>query len=354
MAIRPRSSSGCRGDPFPVGVEADDEGFVIGEIADEPSLGQQDGSPGVVELERLALAGGGRVERHVRAPRLEHAEHAHEPLDRVGQDEADPNLGADAQGPQVMGEPVGAAVQCVVAQRAAVGDQRHGLGRPRRVRLEELGDEARCRPGRRGPAPLVEQSPPLGRGQDRELGEAPVGVCDDGLEQGLEVADHPVDRRGVEQVGVVLDPPGEAAGRLLQRQGQVELGGPRPLGGRQRPQGQLLPADVGHPVVLEDEHHLEERRPARVAAGLEGLDEQLEGQLLMLERPQRHLADAAEQRAEAGVARQVGPQRQHVDEEADQPFGLGAAPVGDRRADDDVVLAAVAVEQGLEGGQQRA
>ena len=35
------------------------------------------------------------------------------------------------------------------------------------------------------------------------------------------------------------------------------------------------------------------------------------------------------------------------------PSSLGAGPAGDGRADDDVVLAAVAVEQHLEGGEQR-
>ena len=46
-----------RSEPSPVGVEADDEGLVLGDLAEEPALGQQGGNPGVVELERQALAG---------------------------------------------------------------------------------------------------------------------------------------------------------------------------------------------------------------------------------------------------------------------------------------------------------
>ena len=45
------------------------------------------------------------------------------------------------------------------------------------------------------------------------------------------------------------------------------------------------------------------------------------------------LAHLAQQVEEAGRRREVRPQHQGVDEEADQPLGLGAVAVGDRRAD---------------------
>ena len=56
--------------------------------------------------------------------------------------------------------------------------------------------------------------------------------------------------------------------------------------------------------------------------------------------------------ASRGIARQVGAQHQRVDEEADQPLQLAAGTVGDGRAEDDVVLAGVAVHEGLKGGEQ--
>ena len=87
--------------------------------------------------------------------------------------------------------------------------------------------------------------------------------------------------------------------------------------------------------------------------GLQGLDDHLERQVLVLVGAQRDLANAMQQRAEARVAREAGPQGQHVHEVADQSLHLGPTTVGDRRADHDVVLAAVAMEQGLERGQQQ-
>ncbi len=55
---------------------------------------------------------------------------------------------------------------------------------------------------------------------------------------------------------------------------------------------------------------------------------------------------------EGGVVVQAGPDDQGVDEEADQGEGWGLAAVGDEGADRDVVLAAVAGQQGLESGQR--
>ncbi len=50
----------------------------------------------------------------------------------------------------------------------------------------------------------------------------------------------------------------------------------------------------------------------------------------------------------------VWPTAQHlgIDEKTDQAFGLAAGPVGDQTADADIALAAVAMQQALERGQQ--
>ena len=58
------------------------------------------------------------------------------------------------------------------------------------------------------------------------------------------------------------------------------------------------------------------------------LHQPLEGQLLVVVRPQRRLPHPPQQLGPGGVARQVGAQGEHVDEEADQPLRLraGCAP----------------------------
>ena len=52
-----------------------------------------------------------------------------------------------------------------------------------------------------------------------------------------------------------------------------------------------------------------------------------------------------------GVPREVGTQHQAVDEEADDVFEFRAIAVGAVSTDNNVVLAGVAEQQRLEGGQ---
>ncbi len=79
------------------------------------------------------------------------------------------------------------------------------------------------------------------------------------------------------------------------------------------------------------------RRPAQVALGVQDPDEAVEREVLMLERPEGGLPRPCQELAEGRLARQVASEDEHVDEVADQPLDLGAVPVGDRRADRDVV-----------------
>ncbi|OEZ46371.1 hypothetical protein DUGA6_63690 [Duganella sp. HH105] len=92
---------------------------------------------------------------------------------------------------------------------------------------------------------------------------------------------------------------------------------------------------------------------AGVALRLEYIDQLLERHVLVRVRVQRVAAYLVEQLQEAGAMIDLGAQHQRVDEEADQPFRLGAVAVGDWRADTDVVLSGVTRQQHIEGRRQR-
>ena len=62
-----------------------------------------------------------------------------------------------------------------------------------------------------------------------------------------------------------------------------------------------------------------------VALRMQLRDELLEGQVLVGVGAEARLAHPREQLPEGRVARELGAQHQRVDEEADQPLGLGAA-----------------------------
>ena len=105
--------------------------------------------------------------------------------------------------------------------------------------------------------------------------------------------------------------------------------------------------------VLEREHDLEDRLVAGLAGRRQLLHEALEGQVLVGERGERAIANLLQQLGAGGGRGEVGAHHQGVGEEADQRLELDAAAVGDRRADQHRVLPRVAVQEGLEGGQQR-
>jgi hypothetical protein len=165
------------------------------------------------------------------------------------------------------------------------------------------------------------------------------------------VADHARDGRRVEEVRAVGDRAGQPLRALGHRERQVEL---RRVdldlvrAEREARQVQRLARNV-----VQDEHHLEERRVAQAALGLELLDQLLEGQVLMRVGAEADLARAPEHLLKRRVAGRARAQDERVDEEADERLGLALVAPGDGRADAHLSLPRVAREQDLEGRQKR-
>ena len=166
------------------------------------------------------------------------------------------------------------------------------------------------------------------------------------------------DGRRIEEPGVVLDPAAEAGRLVPEVDHEVELGGAvverhaghgDAAGGERRRGG----AAAGGERHLRGEHHLEERRVGEVALRLHLLDQLLERQVLVREGAHHGVARPGEQAVHVGVAAEVGAQHQGVDEEADQPLELDPGAAGGRRADQQVVLAGVAMEQRRQAGELR-
>ncbi|CRM81688.1 hypothetical protein [Pseudomonas sp. 58 R 3] len=104
-------------------------------------------------------------------------------------------------------------------------------------------------------------------------------------------------------------------------------------------------------VVVE--RHLEQRAQAEAALRLQGLHQLLERQILMGLGFQGALLDLLQQLGNGGLRVDLGLEHLSIDEEADQPFGFNTVAIGDRHADTDVTLAAVAMQQRVVGGQQQ-
>ena len=151
---------------------------------------------------------------------------------------------------------------------------------------------------------------------------------------------------GVVEILIVDQPQFQAAARILpEEEFEVEAG----VEGAEVDRLDLEPVEglriLGEGIlkdlcILEDQGHLKKRIAPQIALRRQGLDQLLEGQILVGIGPQGDLAQSLHQLGEGGAPAEVAAQHQGVDEEADQPLDLRPIAVGDRRAEHDVALTA--------------
>ena len=156
---------------------------------------------------------------------------------------------------------------------------------------------------------------------------------------------HALDGAGDEQIGVVFHHAGDIARTFLQDQRQfVFRGFVFARHGFDAEAGHAgLHVGLGH--VLQRKAHLGAGGRVRTAFHFDGVQQQIRRHVLMGVGTQRHLLDVTEILFHRGIAVQTGTEYQTVDEEADQPFDLGAIAARDGNTDADILLVAVTAEQ---------
>ncbi len=187
-----------------VGIERQHEGGAGGQRVAQVRVGEEHRRAGVLEHESQALTGVGRVQRDVGATGLEHAEHADDEVERALQAQGNARVGADAEGPQLMGELVGASVQFSVGERQLPEAQGRSVGRAPGLNLERFMDAGGVLEGRGGVVPLHQHLPLLGGAHQRQVGDGAARVGGGFVQQPPQVVHHPPHRRLVEEVGAVL------------------------------------------------------------------------------------------------------------------------------------------------------
>ena len=134
-------------DRLPLAIDADDRGRRVGEPVKLFLLRQQDRDLGVLKHESEPLGGIGRVERHIGAARLENGQESNDHLRRTASAQAHQHLGADAQGSQAAGQPVGPAIELGIRERLAGASHGNGLRGPSRLHLDPAVDTVQVRRG---------------------------------------------------------------------------------------------------------------------------------------------------------------------------------------------------------------
>ena len=306
---------------------------------------------------RESLGGMTRIERHIGAARLQHAEDAGDHHGVMVEQQGDPRPLFTYGRRHRRGDSIGRFVERRVRplpSRLPDGDTTRVLfDLPGEALHDGLLDRF---PGERDDRAVrlrrvarAERSAALERRENRQGGDPLPRIGDDALEQDLESLQQAIDRRAFEEIGAVADAADDPLRTIVGLQVQVEPGYPRV----HVHLGQVPARTRGGQGRLEDEHDLEQRVAAGISIGLQALHHLLDRDIAAGERLERRLAHVPQKLPEAEILRQTRPEHQRVEEEAQEALELGPAAARGHRPDEDVLLACVAVEQDVERGQER-
>eukprot|EP00659_Diplonema_papillatum_P008381 gene8380-biopygen8349 len=290
-----------------------------------------------------------RVQRHIGAAGLEDCQQANHHLQRTRQRQADPHLRAHAALAEHPGQAIGAAVEFAVAQGLPGKGQRRCIGTGQGLLAEQVMDALVEAMLASLNAEAVSQGALFASLQQRQLTQALLRIGEQGFQQVLPMRRHARNARLVEQVGAVGQAATQAMIEVSDFQVEVELGGAGVV-------GQVFDGHPGQGAALLEfpalhvAHHLEQRVVRRAAGWLQGFHQVVERQVLMGLAFDHGVANLVKQFADTHLPVELATQHLGVEKCANQPFAFRANPVGHRRTDAQVSLAAVAVEQYREGG----
>ena len=167
----------------------------------------------------------------------------------------------------------------------------------------------------------------LRSGQQRELRNTSIRIGDDPLQKHLKLPQHSLDCRRLKQVLAV----NESNPQTLRVVGDV---GFQVKTGRMTLYGHYADRQVRkfqrrHGRVLQSEGHLKQRVAAQLPLRMQLFHQLLKRHVLVRVSTQRGVAHSRKQLPASGVTGDVGPQHEHVDEEAYQTLDLSVVAVGD-------------------------
>ena len=261
-------------------------------------------------------------------------------------------LGPDALRHEISRHPIRSFVHLAVCQgNAVLGYERGTVRRAPHLFAEQIHERlARRQQSRVAVRKIAQEETTLLCVNDWKIRHSSRGVVHHAPEQRLEMAAHRHDTFRPEQRAAVLHAEFKPFPRLDDVNRHIE-----PAHLVMQAHGTHVDAGEGQSrlfFLLDDEHHVEERRPAQVARQPQFLDQPIEGIRLMVEGRRGLLPHAIEQRRETLEGGQPGPQRQRIDVEADLVFQIRMNPARHRTPDGEVCFSRVAVQQHVERREQ--
>ncbi len=330
----------------------------IGQQPDQRPPGQHRPQPRISNHVRQTLPRIGGIKRNIGTTSLQHRQQPDHHLHRPRNTHPDQRLRTHTPRPQQMSKPIRQPIKRRITHLNIPGDQRHPIRKPPGLLPEQLVETHRpqCVLGA-GAVPRFEDQRALDCRDHRQLLDGLPRLRHRRFQKHLEVVGHASDRAFLEEIRAVFEAQTQPFGVLLNHDREVEA---RHAQAHAFFDQSVHPRRRSHGIrdvlqqrkALVRDHHLEDRVVAQIACRPQGLDDPVEGDLLVALGVEQLLADLEQHVREAGVAAQIDAERHRVDQETDHGLQLGAMAVGDRHADDDHVLPAVPGQEHGGAGKQ--
>ena len=164
-----------------------------------------------------------------------------------------------------------------------------------------------------------------------------VGIRNDSFQKRSPVPEHPLDCDRLVEIGTVFNVDQHTVRGLMRVETEIKFGDTSIT--IQGFHDRAREWTFGSGGVAEREHHLDQRTVAEGSVRSQFRHKSFEGDFLMRIATQGGVANSCQQLSKRRSARQVRSERQGVRKITDQALDLGPCTTGDRRADDDVLVA---------------
>ncbi|GGA41740.1 hypothetical protein GCM10010981_33440 [Dyella nitratireducens] len=255
-----------------------------------------------------------------------------------------------------MRELIGALVQAAIAELFVLADQGDRIRLLRHLCLEQLMDQRRGLPGLRGGVEGLEYLFAFRGIQQHKVVDAGVGRFGRAIEHMVQMHSPALNAHRIEKVGAVFEHHLQATLRLAHIQQKVEgcmrdTCSPAAVELQRLVEPVLACPALVFEFAVEIQHDLRIRRVGGMPLTHQPVENQFEGQLLLVSR-QHLLRGRCKHVGKRLAGAELRTQGHDVDEGADHVLRLRGT-VRRQHAHADVVLAAVAMQQDLHGGRQR-
>ena len=306
-------------------------------------------NPGVGQDELLTEGGLSEVQGHVGVPALEDRQDGDDQVQRPRRGDRDAPLRWRGPLDDVSGQTVGSCLE--VGERERVCPPRYGdrVGRARRLLGDDAIDRSQVDVVGLGLVRPLQQGPALLGAHQRDIPDRRGRLVDHRPDHAAQVADPALERRGVEQIDVVVAIQAQAVRAFDEVEEEVEVAeGLRVRPRRHGEAGEVRTSGQFFQVELD----LGQGQPARVARPTESAHERTVGEILMLEGVEQPGFRLLRLRGEGSVPVEPDPEREQVDAMTHEAGDAAQALSGRRDRDHDVALAAEPAHDDLQGGQK--